>query len=113
MKLVDPNSEYYQEAIDRFRSLCEGRKLIANIDHKDGPIMHLRLIDPQDPASANDPLTCINADLLREGIASIDRKNCKYLQAYPDVVKRFQEAVNEAKRARAGIFEYGDVEDDE
>lgn len=113
VKLVNSDSEYYLEAIDRFRSLCEGRKLIANIDQKEGNVLHLRLIDPVDPASAQNPLACINADLLREGLASIDRKNCKYLGAYPHVVKYLQECVAAGKRERLGMFEFGDIEEDE
>ncbi|KAJ7045614.1 hypothetical protein C8F04DRAFT_1334181 [Mycena alexandri] len=113
VKLVGPESEYYTEAIERFRSLCEGRKLVANIDHKEGPLLHLRLMDPSDPAAAEDPLACINADLLHDGVAAIDRKNCKYLSAYPQVVKKLQSAVAEAKKGRLGMFEFGDVEEDE
>ncbi|TFK44793.1 hypothetical protein BDQ12DRAFT_702162 [Crucibulum laeve] len=113
IKLVGPESDYHTEAIDRFRALCEGRKLVANIDHKEGSLLHLRLIDPSDPAAANDPLACINADLVSEGLASIDRKGCKYLSAYPQVVKKLQECVATAKRDRAGMFEFGDVEEDE
>ena len=44
MKLVAPESEYHEEAVDRFRALCEGRKLIANVDQKEGQLLHLRLI---------------------------------------------------------------------
>jgi staphylococcal nuclease domain-containing protein 1 len=50
--------------------------LIANIDHKEGTLLHLRLIDPANPASAEDPLGCVNADLVADGLASIDRKGC-------------------------------------
>ncbi|KAJ6587021.1 hypothetical protein DFH09DRAFT_1430137 [Mycena vulgaris] len=113
VKLVGPESEYYPEAIERFRSLCEGRKLVANIDHKEGSLLHLRLIDPSDPTAAEDPLACINADLLHDGVAAIDRKNCKYLSAYPQVVKKLQSAVAQAKKERLGMFEFGDVEEDE
>ncbi|KAJ6593999.1 hypothetical protein B0H19DRAFT_1246717 [Mycena capillaripes] len=113
VKLVGPESEYYPEAIERFRSLCEGRKLVANIDHKEGSLLHLRLMDPSDPAAAEDPLACINADLLHDGVAAIDRKNCKYLPAYPQVVKKLQSAVAQAKKERLGMFEFGDVEEDE
>ncbi|KAL0565818.1 hypothetical protein V5O48_016203 [Marasmius crinis-equi] len=113
IKLVESESEYYPEAIDRFRSLCEGRKLVANIDHKEGNLLHLRLIDPADPATAQDPLNCINADLLREGVASIDKKGCKYLSAYPQLVRKLQQSVLDAKRERLGMFEFGDVEEDD
>lgn len=113
VKTVDPESEYYQDAIDRFRSLCDGRKLVANVDHREGSILHLRLIDPTDPNAADDPLACINVDLVREGLASVDRKGCKYLSAYPSVVKKLREAVAGAKSERLGMFEFGDVEEDD
>jgi staphylococcal nuclease domain-containing protein 1 len=113
VRLVTPQSEYHADAVDRFRQLCEGRKLVANIDYKEGSTLHLRLIDPNDPVAMQDPLACINADLVREGLASIDRKGCKYLGAYPHILNKMHVAVAEAKRDRAGMFEFGDVEEDE
>ncbi|KAL1728856.1 hypothetical protein EV714DRAFT_252339 [Schizophyllum commune] len=113
IKLPAPDSEYHPEAVDRFRALCEGRKLIANIDQREGNLLHLRLIDPTDPQSAEDPLACINADLLRDGLATIDRKGCRYINAYPQVLKKLQQSVNLAKRERLGMFEFGDIEEDE
>lgn len=70
-------------------------------------------MDPTDPTAQHDPLACINADLVREGVAAIDRKNCRYLAAYPHLVKKLQEAVAGAKRDRLGMFEFGDVEEDD
>ncbi|OCH88265.1 transcription factor [Obba rivulosa] len=113
IKLVGPESEYYAEAVDRFRQLCEGRKLVANIDHKEGQLLHLRLIDPTDPAAAKDPTASINAELLRDGLATIDRKGCRYLSAYPNVLKTLRAATATAKKERLGIFEFGDVEEDD
>jgi len=112
IKLVAPESEYYPEAVDRFRSLCEGRKLVANVDSSEGPLRHLRLIDPSNPSSTTDPYECINAELLREGLATIDRK-CSYLTAHPQLLKKLKDSVLEAKKYRAGMFEFGDVEEDE
>jgi len=113
IKFPDPESEYFYEAVDRFRSICEGRKLVANIDHKEGNLLHLRLIDPSNPAVAEDPLACVNADLVSEGLASIDRKGCKYISSYTQVLKKLQTSIAEAKRDRAGMFEFGDIEEDE
>ncbi|KAI9456612.1 transcription factor [Russula earlei] len=113
VKLVGEESEYRQDAVNRFRQLCDGRKLVANVDHKEGSTLHLRLIDPADPTTADDPLASINVDLVREGLASIDRKGCKYLSSYSQVQKKLQEAVAGAKRDRYGMFEFGDVEEDE
>jgi staphylococcal nuclease domain-containing protein 1 len=114
VKLVAPTSEYYDEAINRFRSLCEGRKLVANVDFKEGSLLHLRLIDPADLASADGVTSIINTDLVREGYASIDRKGSgKYASNYPAIIKQISEAVKVAKRERAGMFEFGDVEEDD
>jgi staphylococcal nuclease domain-containing protein 1 len=113
VRLVGEESEYRDDAVNRFRQLCDGRKLVANIDHKEGPTLHLRLIDPADPVTADDRLASINVDLVREGLASIDRKGCKYLASYPQVQEKLQGAVAGAKRDRFGMFELGDVEEDE
>ncbi|CAG7854505.1 Staphylococcal nuclease domain-containing protein 1 AltName: Full=100 kDa coactivator; AltName: Full=EBNA2 coactivator p100; AltName: Full=Tudor domain-containing protein 11; AltName: Full=p100 co-activator [Serendipita indica DSM 11827] len=114
VKLVAPGSEYYDEATERFRALCEGRKLIGNIDYREGSILHLRLIDPSDPASGSGEAS-INADMVREGYASIERKGvvAKYNGNYPNVMKTLEEALRTAKRERAGMFEYGNVDDEE
>jgi staphylococcal nuclease domain-containing protein 1 len=66
-KVVPRTSEYGAEAIRRFDYLTAGKKLVANVDHKEGNVWHLRLIDPSDPNAAEDPLACLNADLVREG----------------------------------------------
>lgn len=113
VKFADPSTDYYAEGIERFRSLCEGRKLVANIDHREGTLLHLRLIDPSDSSAAKDPNACVNVDLVREGLASIDRKGCRYLQAYPTVAKKLREAVTGAKADRLGMYEFGDVDEDD
>ncbi|WVR05260.1 hypothetical protein IAU60_002272 [Kwoniella sp. DSM 27419] len=111
IKLVPRSSEYGPEAIRRFNYLTEGRKLVANTDQKEGNLLHLRLIDPSDPNAADDPLACLNADLIREGLATVD-KSCRYLSAYPQVLKKLEDATEGAKRDRLGIFEFGDVSED-
>ena len=113
VKLVAPESEYFTEAVERFKQLCDGRKLVANVDNREGALLHLRLIDSTNPDVASDPNACINVDLVAEGLASVDKKGCKYLSAYPVVAKKLQEAVSEAKKQRQGMFEFGDVEEDD
>lgn len=74
--------------------------------------MHLRLIDPQDPAAGSDRLSSINIDLVREGFAVVERK-LPYANANPPVFQRLQNASKQAKEDRAGIYEFGDVSPDE
>ncbi|KAF8313103.1 transcription factor [Clavulina sp. PMI_390] len=112
VSVIGKSSEYHDEAVDRFRSLCMDRKLIAIVDHREGSLMHLRLVDPADPSTGSDRLSSINVDLVREGFAVVERK-VKYAAAHPDITKRLQEASAEAKRDRAGIYEFGDVSPDD
>ncbi len=114
VKLVAPGSEYFEEGTERFRALCEGRKLIANIDYREGNILHLRLIDPSDPASGSGDAS-INAVMVQEGYASIERKGvvAKYSGSYPNVMKKLEESLKVAKRERAGMFEYGNVDEED
>lgn len=86
---------------------------MANVDFKEGSLLHLRLMDPLDSTSVEDPSACINVDLVHDGLAAVDRKGCKYLASYPQVVKKLQESVSAAKRNRLGMFEFGDVEEEE
>jgi len=67
VKLPPKDSEYGPDARRRFAHFTEGRKLVANIDQREGNLLHLRLIDPSDPNAVDDPLACINADLVRDG----------------------------------------------
>lgn len=70
VKIVPYSSEYGPEAWRRFGQLTEGKKLVANVDQREGNLLHLRLIDPSDPNAADDPLACLNADLVREGMCT-------------------------------------------
>ena len=97
--------------MERFKQLCEGRNLAADFDNKEGALLYLRLIDPENLDTANNPNACINVDLVAEGLASVDRKGCKYPNIYPGVQKKLQEAVTEAKRRRHGMFEFWGVEE--
>ena len=51
--------------------------------------------------------------MVNEGLATIDRKGCRYINAYPQVLKKLQQSINLAKRERLGMFEFGDIEEDE
>lgn len=88
------------------------RKLIAIVDHREGNVMHLRLVDPTHPTTGSDKLGSINVDLVREGFAVVERK-LRYTNLHPNVLQRLHEASQEAKRERAGIYEFGDVSPDD
>jgi hypothetical protein len=106
VSLLDWRTEYGLDAMDRFRELCEGQQLVANIDARDANLLHLSLFDPENPASLTGHDGSINVQLVREGLARIDRRS---RIAYPSISRALEDASNEAKRGRYGAYELGDV----
>ncbi|PWN46841.1 hypothetical protein IE53DRAFT_288596 [Violaceomyces palustris] len=108
-------TDYVLDAQDRFRSLAEGRKLIANIDLREpspnGTLLHLTLYDPSNPDIGANPENCLNVDLVKEGHATLDRK-VAYWKSYPSMARALEDAEKEAKRGHRGCYEYGDPTDD-
>ncbi|GAA5915362.1 uncharacterized protein JCM6883_006810 [Sporobolomyces salmoneus] len=113
INLLDWRTEYGQDAMDRFRELCEGQSLVANIDHSTPSQLYLSLFDPLDPASLASHESSINVQLVREGLARIDRRATKLREAYPGVVRALDRAQEEAKRGRYGAYELGDILEDD
>lgn len=111
VKLLGPDTEYGHEALDRFRSLVEGQSLVANIDYRDpsqNGRLHLSLYDTENSPTATSSL---NHQLVREGYALIDFK-APYKSTYPEHYSALEDAKKEAKRNRAGAYEFGDAFDD-
>ncbi|KAH8916110.1 transcription factor [Atractiella rhizophila] len=110
IKLLGADTEYGEEALERFRSLCEGRTLVANVDFRErasatNQIAHLTLYDP---TVSKDAKASLNLDLVREGLAILDSR-CKYRKAYPTMWSALEKACEDAKRSRAGVWEFGDA----
>lgn len=77
--LLPLDNDYGHESLDRFKEICDGRNMVAKVDHKDdNGFLHLRVLDPSDPDSAISPEYCVNADLIADGLATIDKRaKCK------------------------------------
>lgn len=58
------------------------------------------------------PEACLNADLCREGHATIDRR-VPYSRAYPSMARALEAASQEARRTHRGMFELGDPTGDD
>lgn len=86
----------------------QGQTLVANIDHRDSSSLHLSLFDPSDPSSLASHESSINVQLVREGLARIDKRS-RLREAYPGVVRALDRAQEEARRGRYGAYELGDV----
>ncbi|MCO5565316.1 hypothetical protein L7F22_018989 [Adiantum nelumboides] len=112
---VGTSDEYALDAIERFKDVTEGQKLIANIDHRDtNGTLHLTLYDPNNASAIAQgrPEACINVDLCAEGFALPD-KRVPYWPAYSQMTKAVENANQEARRRHLGVFELGDPTGDE
>lgn len=108
VSLLDWRTDYGADSIERFREICEGQQLVANIDAREANLLHLSLFDPADPNSLSAHENSINVQLVREGLARIDQRS-RLRAAYPQVVKALDAAKDEARRRRLGAYEMGDV----
>ncbi|GAA5820185.1 hypothetical protein JCM11251_005517 [Rhodosporidiobolus azoricus] len=111
VSLLDWRTEYGDDAMYRFKELCEGQQLVANIDARSPSLLSLSLFDPNDPSSLSSHESSINVQLVREGLARIDERS-PLRPAYPGVVRALADAKNEARRTRAGAYEMGDILED-
>ncbi|KAI9187680.1 hypothetical protein H9P43_002071 [Blastocladiella emersonii ATCC 22665] len=126
--------EYGRDAVDRLRDLTEGKKLIANIDRVAGGLVWVSLFDPavarQDAESpiGLDFASSVTYELVADGLALPEHaipkpanggfraNNNGDAPAGPKAPAAFaaalDEAVADARRHHAGMFEYGDVDEE-
>ncbi|GAA6034124.1 hypothetical protein JCM8097_000707 [Rhodosporidiobolus ruineniae] len=115
VSLLDWRTEYGVDAMDRFREIAEGQKLVASIDDKGpGGVLSLSLFDPADDRAFEPEGSqySLNVQLVREGLARIDRRS-RLRAAYPAVARALEDAKQEALRGRYGAYELGDILEDD
>lgn len=102
--------QYLHDTIDLLFELTEGKQLVANVDSidQDGTL-HVTLLDPK----ASNLEQSINADLVREGLAHVPTKLKAWERAAGETLSSLKKLQDEAKEARKGMFEYGDIMGDD
>ena len=103
--------EYLRESIGFLSEQTDGRELVANVDAiaQDGTL-HLTLYDPK---ISGKPEESVNADLIREGLAIVPTKLKAWEKQASDVLGNLKALQEEAKSGRRGMWEYGDIFDEE
>ena len=77
-----------------------------NCEYRDGPSEHVTVLNEAEEASAN-----MAVDLLSSGLMQLKiGKTGKHLEA---LVAQYKAAESSAKKARVGIWMYGDISEDE
>ncbi|CAG8709870.1 438_t:CDS:1, partial [Ambispora leptoticha] len=105
IKVPLPEDDYGNEALERFRELTDNKQLVANLEFTENKVRYLTLYDP---TKSQSPEASINAELVRDGLALVDKK---YLSRN-SIVDKLLETQELAKKDRMGMFEYGDITDD-
>ncbi len=106
-------ANYLQDSVAFVHDRTDGRQLVASVDNiaQDGTL-HVTLYDSETKADLGKSL---NADLVGEGLAMAPRKLKGWergsdFSKVTDILKKREE---EAKEARLGMWEYGDLTEDD
>ncbi|KAF2714334.1 hypothetical protein K504DRAFT_456567 [Pleomassaria siparia CBS 279.74] len=108
------NPEYLADAINFIASETADRQLVASVNQveKDGTLW-ITLYEPQEDGKSKDPKNSINADVVSEGLAMVPKKLKAWERIEPALVAALKERESVAKEERRGMWEYGDITEDD
>lgn len=102
--------QYLQETVGYMRELTDGREMVANVDFVDQDgTLHITLLVPGTPSIEQS----INAEIVREGLARVPQKLKAWERSASDTLGSLKKLQEEAIENRKGMFEYGDIGDDD
>lgn len=107
--------DYLGDAINYLYELTDGKRLVGSFDYVDAKegISYVTVFDPS--AEGSDKATeSLNRKLVLDGHALVARKLKAWERSkvFEPVLKNLREAEAEARNARRGIWEYGDITED-
>lgn len=105
------NPEYLADAVHFISQETADRSLVANVDQtdKDG-VLWVTLFDPKESKSGDES---VNADIISEGLAMVPKKLKAWERSAGDVLKALKAKQDLAKEERRGMWEYGDLTEDD
>ena len=101
---------YAEDALEFIAELTHTKQLVANVDHiaPDGTF-YVTLYEPSSQSTDHS----LNGEIVSAGLAYIPQKLGGFGQAYSDVIKSLEEKQQDAKKARVGMWKYGDFTPDD
>ncbi|KAJ9634300.1 hypothetical protein H2204_006377 [Knufia peltigerae] len=104
------SQQYLRDTVDFVMEQTEGRELVANVDYvaPEGTL-YLTLLDPKVSSKIDES---INAEVVREGLAMIPTKLKAWERQSADTLTQLRALQDQAKEARRGMWEYGDLTED-
>ena len=105
------NADYLKEAIGFIQEIAMNKELVANVDYTSPEgTLHVTLFDQ----STSEKLTdSINTEIVAEGHAMVPKKLKAWERGFGDVLKTLREKMDAAKDQRFGMWEYGDLTEDD
>jgi staphylococcal nuclease domain-containing protein 1 len=105
------SGDYLREAIEFIQEVAMNKELVANVDYTSPEgTLYVTLYDQ----STSEKLTdSINAEIIAEGHAMVPKKLKAWERGFGDVLKTLREKMDAAKNDRLGMWEYGDLTEDD
>lgn len=104
--------DYLADAAHFLAQTTGEKQLVANVDHVEADgTLHVTLFDPKASSTLQESL---NADVIGEGLAMVPRKLKAWERVGTDtLLKALRVKEDEAKKERKGMWEYGDLTEDD
>lgn len=108
---MSANPEYLADAVHFIAQETADRQLVANVDQveKDGTLW-VTLFDPKQSKTGVDS---VNADVVSEGLAMVPKKLRAWERGASDILDALKKRETTAKAERRGMWEYGDLTEDD
>ncbi|KAF2728515.1 hypothetical protein EJ04DRAFT_569467 [Polyplosphaeria fusca] len=105
------NPEYLSDFVNYISQETANRQLVANVDQqdKDG-LLWVTLFDPKQSKSGDQS---VNAEIISEGLAMVPKKLKAWERADSTLLSALQKRQKEAVDERRGMWEYGDLTEDD
>ena len=105
------NKDYLLDAIAFIQNVAMNKELVANVDYTSPEgTLHVTLYDQTTSEKLTDS---INAEIIAEGHAMVPKKLKAWERGFGDVLKTLREKMEAAKLERLGMWEYGDLTEDD
>ena len=105
-----PTNEEYLRDTTGYLMDHGDRELVANVDYitPEGTL-HITLFDPK---ISNKPEESVNAEVIREGLGMVPTKLKAWERGATELLSSLTTLQTQAKEARRGMWEYGDITED-
>ncbi|KAK5061294.1 hypothetical protein LTR84_007836 [Exophiala bonariae] len=103
------SQQYLPDAVGFIGEETDGRELVANVDYIVDGTLYVTLFDPKISTKIEES---INAEVVREGLAMIPTKLKGWERQATETLSQLGKLQEEAKKARRGMWEYGDLTED-